>query len=289
MAEKVWFYLFAGKDYGPVDEIKIRELLDLKAINGDARVWRQGMTQWEKLATTDLAEILRESNISNNSQPAPELVSRKPPFPRNELQGDYKKWYITYFFFIGECVINLGYLLFKVPIPRAIYVSLVCLFDIPILINMIFSLVLLYKYWEIIQDGKASTTPAKAVGFMFIPVFNLYWRFRAYWYLSKGVNRYINTLPTEAKPIVTLSKEWLSLLFAILSLVEVIIPFSALIRLTLESKEPIVSYFLRGLQLPIWYSITVNFVSLILIVIQGLVYVDLYRSTNSILQVQEIE
>lgn len=34
-----------------------------------------------------------------------------------------------------------------------------------------------HRAWRSIQDGRARTTPGKAVGFMFIPVFNLYWAF----------------------------------------------------------------------------------------------------------------
>lgn len=40
-------------------------------------------------------------------------------------------------------------------------------------------LLLLYKAWSSVQDGGARTTPGKAVGLLFIPVFNWYWIFRA--------------------------------------------------------------------------------------------------------------
>lgn len=288
MAEKVWFYLFAGKEYGPVDEIKIRELMDLKVIDGNTKVWRQGMTHWEKLATTDLAEVLRQLNISTNPEPVPELGRRKPPFPRKEFHEDYKKWFITFFFLVGESVVTFALLLFKVPITRIIYTSLACVFTLPILINMVLSLVLLYKYWEIIQDGYASTSPAKAVGFLFIPVFNIYWTFRTYWHLSKDLNRYQHALPPEAQTLVIHSKEWLSLLFAILSLVVTVFRYSMRIFLAIETNKSIVFYFLGSLPLPTWYSISANLAILILTVIHGLVYIDLFRSTDSILKTQEI-
>ena len=37
----------------------------------------------------------------------------------------------------------------------------------------------LYRIWAAIQDGHARTTPGRAVGFLFIPFFNLYWGFQA--------------------------------------------------------------------------------------------------------------
>jgi len=51
--------------------------------------------------------------------------------------------------------------------------------------------VLLYKAWKVIQDGHARTSPGKAVGFLFIPFFNLYWIFQAYWGFAKDYNAYI--------------------------------------------------------------------------------------------------
>lgn len=50
---------------------------------------------------------------------------------------------------------------------------------LPILIGIISFYVLLYKAWASIQDGYAKTTPGKAVGYSFIPIFNIYWMFIA--------------------------------------------------------------------------------------------------------------
>ncbi len=51
--------------------------------------------------------------------------------------------------------------------------------------------ILVYKMWKAIQDGHARTTPGKAVGFLFIPFFNLYWIFQAFWGFSVDYNAYI--------------------------------------------------------------------------------------------------
>ena len=50
-------------------------------------------------------------------------------------------------------------------------------------------MVLLYKMWAAIQGAGARTTPGKAVGFLFIPFFNLYWIFQACWGWTKDYNR----------------------------------------------------------------------------------------------------
>jgi hypothetical protein len=50
---------------------------------------------------------------------------------------------------------------------------------------------LLYRAWSAIQDGDASTTPEKAVGFIFIPFYNFYWIFKAWYGFARDYNRYI--------------------------------------------------------------------------------------------------
>lgn len=59
------------------------------------------------------------------------------------------------------------------------------------LYSIIVYYVLLYKAWSSIQDGQARTTPAQAVGFMFIPFFNLYWMFQAVWGFAVDYNKYV--------------------------------------------------------------------------------------------------
>ena len=60
--------------------------------------------------------------------------------------------------------------------------------------------ILIYKMWAAIQDGGfARTTPGKAVGFMFIPFFNLYWMFQAFWGFSKDYNANIDSQTISAQ------------------------------------------------------------------------------------------
>lgn len=48
-----------------------------------------------------------------------------------------------------------------------------------------------HKSWSSIQDGHARTGPCKALGFLFIPFFNFYWIFEAYWGFAKDYNVYV--------------------------------------------------------------------------------------------------
>ena len=73
-----------------------------------------------------------------------------------------------------------------------IFVSLgfSCMAMIGGVVSAVMSNILVYKLWATIQDGPARTTPGKAVGFLFIPFFNLYWVFQAIWGWSVDFNKY---------------------------------------------------------------------------------------------------
>jgi len=58
----------------------------------------------------------------------------------------------------------------------------------------------LYKAWDLIQDGNVRTSPGKAVGFMFIPFFNLYWQFVAWMGLCEDLNKYSQERGITAQP-----------------------------------------------------------------------------------------
>ncbi|MCX7172252.1 MAG: hypothetical protein NTY41_18780 [Proteobacteria bacterium] len=63
---------------------------------------------------------------------------------------------------------------------------------LPMLYGCIVMVVLWYKMWAAIQDGNVRTTPGKAIGFLFIPFFNIYWAFQAIWGYAKDFNKYID-------------------------------------------------------------------------------------------------
>jgi hypothetical protein len=73
---------------------------------------------------------------------------------------------------------------------------------------------LLYKAWAVIQDGKASTTPEKAVGYIFIPFYDFYWVFRAWYGLARDYNRYVARYGFKTPKM----REGLFLAFCILSI-----------------------------------------------------------------------
>lgn len=65
-----------------------------------------------------------------------------------------------------------------------------------VIASAVMLVVLLYKLWASIQPTR--TTPGKAIGFLFIPLFNFYWVFRVYRGWSVEANRFVQQHGIEA-------------------------------------------------------------------------------------------
>lgn len=93
-------------------------------------------------------------------------------------------------------------------IPISIYVlTVVCVF--------------IYRAWASIQDGHVRSGPCRALGFLFIPLFNFYWIFQAVWGFAVDFNKYVARNNVSAAPRLP---EGLFLAYSILY-VAAIIPF----------------------------------------------------------------
>ena len=68
-----------------------------------------------------------------------------------------------------------------------------------LLMGFVIWLTLIHRLWSTIEQGNVRTTPGKAVGFLFIPFFNLYWIFIAHWGLARDWNRIMASYPDLAR------------------------------------------------------------------------------------------
>lgn len=75
--------------------------------------------------------------------------------------------------------------------------------DVFLLISILLELLLFYKMWSAIADKQTKTAPAKAVGFLFIPVFNLYWALNMIMAFAEDYNSFIerHSLKTKDLPL----------------------------------------------------------------------------------------
>lgn len=116
-------------------------------------------------------------------------------------------------FFLGTIAVGLGIAAVLIVLGTINNdIELISLSWIPMLPTMIVMVILFYKMWSAIQDGHARTSAGKAIGFLFIPFFNVYWTFQAIWGFSKDYNKFVTrySLDTVALP------EGLFLAYAIL-------------------------------------------------------------------------
>jgi hypothetical protein len=72
---------------------------------------------------------------------------------------------------------------------------------LPFLVLGISNLVFIHRMWSAINDGQTKPTPGAAVGFMFIPLFSLYWIFVVYPGYATAYNRYIERHGIRAQPL----------------------------------------------------------------------------------------
>ncbi len=61
----------------------------------------------------------------------------------------------------------------------------------PLIPALIMLYVMIYKMWASIQDGMARTSPGKAVGMLFIPLFNLYWLWQVFCGWAQDYNAHL--------------------------------------------------------------------------------------------------
>jgi hypothetical protein len=73
--------------------------------------------------------------------------------------------------------------------------------DVFLVCSVVIELALFYKMWSAIQDSEASATPAKAVGFLFIPVFNIYWALCMITGFAEDYNAFIQRHSVKVKDL----------------------------------------------------------------------------------------
>jgi hypothetical protein len=95
---------------------------------------------------------------------------------------------------------------------------------VSVISGYIYSLVCLYRCWDVLQGFTARTTAGKAVGFLFIPIYNLYWVFVSLKGMASDANEFLENRGQKRK-----ISEGLSLLTGILFVVPYMICFVPII------------------------------------------------------------
>jgi hypothetical protein len=284
----MWYYSFNDQPTGPVNEVAVGALIDSKIILPETLVWQEGMPAWQPANATVLAGLF--------GQVPPPVSDRagKIAETRASNKAIFIVWLVTNAFLLlifaaSAFTDRLANWAESKGLMVGFY-TLLCLVILPAVASVVLELLVLYRNWSIIQDGQASTTPGRAVGFQFIPVFSYYWQFRAYWGLARDNNRYIDR-HFSARPEISAHRSspglaLASILFALASgfLVGFVSGFIGLFSaLSAVYNDGSVQANTMEVIAYVWLGyIVINWLLMTLMI------VDQYRSGDSILKAEEL-
>ncbi len=283
----MWYYESNQQPFGPVSKETVAEALKEGKINESTLVWREGMSEWKRLAETELAVLVGGTlpavieNIPTVYAPATTNLPHSTKIQSESLNKLFWWWF--------------GLLLASIPYYVLTYVfsnqpwlvTITCILYGPLLAGMILQYILTYRFWQIIQDGFQQTTPGKAVGFLFIPIFNLYWNFVAFFGLSKDMNRYVDrhfsNIPAQT---VRKASPVLSLCYGIVMCIQMIYSYynySRFLSITLNAlgDTSLLSNSQNLIDLP---TMIITIVHLILMIAA---FFDYFQTAKSILAAEE--
>jgi TRAP-type C4-dicarboxylate transport system permease small subunit len=283
---KMWYYALNNQPAGPVSGEAIQSLLQAGTINLDTLVWQEGMADWKKLGETSLAIPVTppqayQTAVEIAQPPAapsysPVAQSTPPPFVPQVTASSLKS--IFTWCLILLIIANLGSVISNFAGTSEATSVLACAISLFSIAGGILLFVFVYKLWKMIQDGYASTTPGKAIGFLFIPFFNYYWIFRAVFGLSTDMNAFINRhFPAMTQPPIRKTKPVLALVYCIFFIINIF--FSVYIYTsTLSSYSGGYSTSSAGLS-TVSALFTLAYAVLVILVLS-----DLYQSAKDILE-----
>jgi len=204
----MWYYLRNGERVGPIDQSTMSALIASGNVFRNTPVWKEGMSDWQEAATTELASLFASVPPAG---PSPYGPAAYAPVAGHYPPESFRTLWLWMAWLLGAGT------------PAII----ICIGLFAVIAGVVITYVLLYRYWSVIQDGRVRTSPGKAVGFCFIPFFNIYWVYVAWVGLAKDINAYCRARSIYAPRV----DEGLALTFYILLLVSAIPYLGLLIAL----------------------------------------------------------
>lgn len=206
----MWYYVRNNQQTGPVPAEELSALITSGTVTRETLVWTDGMKDWVPAQTTELApQFAALPAVIPGALPADTGAAATPPAVAGYYEPESFRVLWLWFAWLLGAGIPLLFILIGI---------------IPLIAGTVVGYILLYRFWDIIQDGRARTTPGKAVGFCFIPFYNFYWCYVAIVGLAKDMNAYCDARGLALPRV----NESLALAWFILSLCS-IIPYAGII------------------------------------------------------------
>jgi hypothetical protein len=215
-----WYVSVEGQQHGPYSGEQLVEFTGTGNITRESMVWTEGMTEWLPAArieglfpaaapvaapvlvrsTTPASNFMRPGQATGqlSSLLGGQSTAQADPngFPHPPIQAASFSLY-CWFMGVGLAMPGLLILLISLTgdrkeVPLALPLIIIGLWVIGAVcsvIGAILGYMILHRAWKCLSYAGAAVTPGAAVGFMFIPFFNLYWIFRAFAGFAKEWNR----------------------------------------------------------------------------------------------------
>lgn len=218
-----YYMVIRGERLGPFDKSQLVS----QGLEHDTLVWYQGAPGWVPAReVADLRDLLERV-----PPPAPRRQEKRWDDDREPAAGRARlpqTWYTPstfrslYGWYFGLFIIGIAFLVltllfvllyenqrvwrpgFQWPTRNPLWevlaiFSMICAVP-PLIAHIVLFFVQLYKMWNLIQDGRAQTTPGAAVGLWFVPFFNLYWIFVAFYGLANNLNQFMRRHGLRGRP-----------------------------------------------------------------------------------------
>jgi len=293
----MWYYESNHQSVGPVSVEAIQELLRNGTINALTLVWQEGLPDWKHLGETELGSLARNipQAMPGMMPPPPSAPLTAAPNPVIVVNGNYRyprvksntlKSLFTWWA-VSMALVVVYQVVGNLLPNSSTNVGLACVSEVVILTFAILQFVLLYRFWQIDQDGFASTIPGKAVGFLFIPIFNFYWFFRAYMGLAIDQNRYI-ARHFESKPGAEVRKAHplLSLAYLIVSLGGGAVLYSIIFSKVFAAAGSSMNLDAMSAVMD-QYALPILIFSLVVTLLGFFMYLDFYLTAKNIVETEE--
>ncbi|MGA1625234.1 MAG: DUF4339 domain-containing protein, partial [Prochlorothrix sp.] len=196
----MWYFSENDERQGPVGLEELQELVIQGRVTHGTLVWQKGMAEWQPIEKTELQDFLEKYD----KPPLPRISpSFKPEFLNSSnleqpwvkigrINTWFKAYWITLAIVAPATLIVSSFMVGVTDAELATYfseeISLVLGLAFASLMSVagtVFGYFLIFQCWEVIYTRRSRTTPAKAVGFTFIPLYGLYWQFIAIYGLAK--------------------------------------------------------------------------------------------------------
>jgi hypothetical protein len=182
---RYWYYYESEQQKGPIADEEFTILFGTGSLPANTLVWSEGLTEWvEARMIENLVPAAFIPPPAPASQPEPKSsqVIEKAP----ELLKHIKPYPTLILFAISTC---LGIVPFAIRADgHAEAADSACLRLLPLdIAAVVFIAILHYRCWKAVPPQCRATTPGKAVGFLFIPVFDFFWAFISWPKLAEGL------------------------------------------------------------------------------------------------------